>query len=164
MHLGRQLSQGNNRSSQTPAGALSDQPPEERLRLFQRDAAQVIRQLADGSLTLQAATDRLRRYGPLPARHARGEAMDFIARVVDEPRPRRKRLFNLLAALNAAGIFSPPRLLKEAVEAFAKDAFADPGDVDPPNLGDIFLHELLPSLGINPGDLHLPTCLLELMD
>lgn len=90
--------------------------------------------------------------------------MDLIARVVDEPRTSRQRLFPLLPALVAEGVFTPPGVLRAAVEAFARSAFTDPGVVDPPDLGDIVLRELLPALSLRPGELELPPCLQELVD
>jgi len=146
-----------------PKAQENHRPPEELARAFRREAAQVLRQLAAGSLDLPSATQRLKGYGPLPPNHALDEAVDFIARVVDEPRQRRKRSFELLAALVKGGILSPPRILRQAIETFAKDAFADPGSVDPPDLGDIILWEMLPVVDIRPGDLQLPNCLSELV-
>merc|ERR1712190_376627 len=81
--------------------------------------------------------------------------------MVDEPRARRQQLFPLILALFQEGLFSPPAVLGEAVEAFAQDAFADPGDVDPPELGDIVIRELLPAVRLNPSSLNLPPCLGE---
>ena len=47
--------------------------------------------------------------------------MDLLARMVDEPRDTRQRLFPLLPALFSGGVFAPKNLLREAVEAFVRD-------------------------------------------
>lgn len=143
----------------------TDRPPEEhRLRTFHREVAQVIRQICASSMDVSSATKRLKTCGPLPPGHAVDEAVDFIARVVDETRQKRQRLFELLSSLVSAGVMSPPRILKQAVEVFAKDAFADPTAVDPPDLGDIILSEMLPALAMRPGDIRLPQCLRNRID
>lgn len=138
-----------------------EQSPGERLVLFRKELAQVIRQIGSG-LDVLAAARRLRACAP--AGRCLEEAVDLIARVVDEPRARRQQLFPLLSALFAEGVFSPARGLPRAVEKFAQDAFADPARVDPPDLGDIVVREMLPALALVPGDLRLPLCLQELVE
>lgn len=133
---------------------------EELLKDFHREIAQTIRQLGDG-FAVSAAVSRLREH-PLPPGCFLDETVDLIARMVDEPRARRQQLFPLLLALYQEGLFSPHGVLGEAVEAFTHDAFADPGDVDPPELADIVLRELLPAVRLTPSALHLPPCLSEI--
>lgn len=137
------------------------QPPGrgEMLVLFKREIAQVIRQMGTG-LDVATAAQRLRGC-QLPAGRSLEEAVDLLARVVDEPRARRRQLFPLLSALVVSGVFSPPGVLGDAVSAFVEEAFADPHSVDPPDLGDIVLSEMLPALGLLPGNVRLPPCLRE---
>mmetsp|Transcript_75346 Transcript_75346/g.143392 ORF Transcript_75346/g.143392 Transcript_75346/m.143392 type:complete len:1222 (+) Transcript_75346:182-3847(+) len=137
-------------------------PREELLLNFHKEVAQIIRQLGNG-VDVITAIQRLHAC-PVPADCYQEEIIDMLARMVDEPRQRRGRLFPLLPALFSAGIFSPPRLLGTAVSTFIQDAFADPGSVDPPDLGDIVLRELLPALGLASDAVTLPPCLAELID
>lgn len=148
-------------SLRSPQGGAAEAPKsrEEQLASFKREIAQTIRVLGEGGDP--AAAVRRLRVCPPPPDCALEEAADLLARVVDEPRPRRRQLFRLLPALCSGGILSPPSVLKLAVERFLQDAFAEPGRVDPPDLGDIVLQEMLPALKLAPGSLALPPCLRE---
>jgi len=130
----------------------------EMLVCFHKEVARTLRQVGSGADVLELAQS-LRRGCPLPPGCSQDEAADLIARIVDEPRTRRQAMLPLLPALFAAGVFSPPDSLGRAVEAFARDAFADPDDTDPPDLADIVLGELLPALALAPSALDLPPCL-----
>lgn len=114
--------------------------------------------VADGGMDGAAGARRMRDF-QLPSTIVVGETVDLLARLVDEPKERRKRLFPLLSALYADGTLSPQSALGTATEMFCKDAFADPDDIDPPDLGQIVLSELLPALRLRPGNLLLPACL-----
>merc|ERR1719230_990163 len=115
-------------------------------------------------MDVAAAAERLREY-PLPAGCVTEETADLLARMVDEPRREtRMRLFPLISELFASGVFSPPRVLKEAVEGFLRDNCSDPMSCDPPELPDIALRELLPALGLSPRSLSLPGSLADLLD
>lgn len=137
-------------------------PREELLINFHKEVAQIIRQLGTG-VDVISAVQRLHAC-PVPADCYQEEIIDMLARMVDEPRARRGKLFPLLPALFSAGVFSPPRLLGTAVSTFVQDAFDDPGSVDPPDLGDIVLRELLPALGLAPDAVTLPPCLADLVE
>jgi len=145
----------------TEPPAILQKSPEELLVCFHRELAKSLRQLGAG-LDVATAAQHLRG-SPLPPGCALDEAIDLIARIVDEPRTRRKQLMPLLPALFAVGVFSPPSGLSQVIEAFARDAFADPGGTDPPDLADVVLGELLPALGLSPRKLSLPLCLTELV-
>jgi hypothetical protein len=124
------------------------------LASFHREVAVTLKSLGNG-LDVATAARRLAGFKP-PAECSLDEAVDLLARMMDEPRTRRQQLFPLLSALVAVGVFDPPTVLSQAIEHFACDAFADPAAVDPPDLSDIVLQELLPALGIDPGSLNLP--------
>lgn len=145
----------------TEAPAVLQKSPEELLVCFHRELAKTLRQLGAG-LDVATAAQHLRG-SPLPPGCALDEAIDLIVRIVDEPRARRKQLMPLLPALFAVGVFTPPTGLSQVIEAFARDAFADPGGTDPPDLADVVLGELLPALGLSPRKLTLPLCLTELV-
>jgi hypothetical protein len=82
--------------------------------------------------------------------------------MIDEPKEKRHHLFPLLTALFDAGVFSPPSVLGIALASFIEDAFQDPGSVDPPDLVDIILRELLPALGLTFASLSVPPYIAEL--
>jgi len=142
--------------------ASGEKSSAELLKVFRREMAQTMKQLGQG-LEVGAAVKRLHSC-PLPSGCSLDESVDLIARMVDEPRARRRQLFPLISTLFSEGIFSPPKVLRQAVESFMQDALADPGCIDPPDLPDILVRELLPALGISPGQLTLPPCVSELVE
>eukprot|EP00928_Gymnodinium_smaydae_P029936 TRINITY_DN2239_c2_g1_i1.p1 TRINITY_DN2239_c2_g1~~TRINITY_DN2239_c2_g1_i1.p1 ORF type:complete len:840 (-),score=209.01 TRINITY_DN2239_c2_g1_i1:120-2486(-) len=137
---------------------LSPEDGRRRLGEFHKELAIVFRQVGSGALVAAAAAERLNAFRPLPAGAAEDEAPDVLARLVDEPEEARRRLLPLLTALADGGVLPGRDLWGRAVESFASDAMADPDDLDPPNLVDILLGELLPALGLRPATLQLPAC------
>mmetsp|Transcript_60903 Transcript_60903/g.132109 ORF Transcript_60903/g.132109 Transcript_60903/m.132109 type:complete len:976 (-) Transcript_60903:111-3038(-) len=153
------------RSMQADAGIRAAvKPPsrEELLKRFHMEVAQVIRQLGDSTagLSLPSAVQRLK-CCPLPGGCALEEAVDLLARVVDEPRACRKQLFALVSALFDEGVLSPKEVMVQAVEAFVEDALAEPDNADPPDLAEIVVAELLPATGLQLGALRLAQCVRE---
>jgi len=146
-----------------PAAASAAAAATEQIAVgFHKELALTLQELGN-SIDVAVAVERLHGCGPLPAERHLQEAADLLARMVDEPRSRRRALFPLVPALfGARGVFSPPSLLGRAVESFLEDAFEDPAAIDPPDLGDIVLRELFPVLGLAPGKLKLPACLAAL--
>jgi len=153
---------GNAAATAAPAASSTQPAPsrKEVLQAFHKELAGAIRQVGGGSLGITDAVDRLRASGPLPAGSELEEAADLIARIVDEPKDARQRLIPLLPALVNASVLAAPGVLGKAVENFAADAFADPDDVDPPNLADILMSEVLPALGLVPSALDLPAAVV----
>lgn len=133
---------------------------EEILALFHKEITQIIRQVTN-SHDLKESVQRLRQC-PLPSDCVQEEVVDLIARMIDEPKQRRQHLFPFLTALFDAGVFSPPGVLGIALASFIEDAFQDPGSVDPPDLVDIILRELLPTLGVSFASLKIAPCIAEL--
>jgi hypothetical protein len=142
------------------ADTKASKSKDEILAVFHKEVAQIIRQVGN-AISVAEGVQRLRECS-LPSECIQEEVVDLIARMVDEPKDRRKHLFPLLRALFDAGVFSPPALLSSGVASFIEEAFVDPGSVDPPDLIDIVLRELLPALGLALGMLSIPTCIREL--
>eukprot|EP00929_Paragymnodinium_shiwhaense_P094074 TRINITY_DN54487_c0_g1_i1.p1 TRINITY_DN54487_c0_g1~~TRINITY_DN54487_c0_g1_i1.p1 ORF type:complete len:1036 (-),score=220.43 TRINITY_DN54487_c0_g1_i1:122-3229(-) len=143
-----------------PPQAVPDVAPTasapEMLRSFHKELANMVRQLGSGRVDLASAVSRLLECPLPPGCSELDEAADIIARVVDEPRAARQRLMPLLPALAKVGILATPGLFAKAVEVFSNNAFADPSDIDPPDLPDIVVDELIPALGLSRGDVRLP--------
>eukprot|EP00931_Biecheleriopsis_adriatica_P079678 TRINITY_DN5304_c0_g1_i1.p1 TRINITY_DN5304_c0_g1~~TRINITY_DN5304_c0_g1_i1.p1 ORF type:complete len:1096 (-),score=228.13 TRINITY_DN5304_c0_g1_i1:192-3479(-) len=133
----------------TPATPSS---PKEQLDNFHREIALTLRKLGNG-FDVASAARHLIPFRP-PTENMLVEVVELLARIVDEPRERRQQLFPLLSALVAAGVLDD--VLGQAIENFTCDAFADPAAVDPPDLSEIVLREMLPALGLSPGSLNLP--------
>lgn len=95
---------------------------------FHTELAGVVRLVGSGGLAVTAAAERIGAHKPLAAGRVVEEAADVIARIVDEPTAARQRLLPLLPALVKVDLFVGPNVLERAVEAFAREAFADPED------------------------------------
>lgn len=128
---------------------------------FHKEAAACVKEICQsvkggGTPDINSVVQRIRACS-LPQEHFCDESINLLARMVDEPRKeQRSQLFVFLKSLYAEKVFSPPELLNQAVSNFLKDAFRDPLSVDPPDLREIALQELIPILGVRPNALSLP--------